>query len=223
MATAREACLADTANRVDLSGYSDPSEGFVRYGSWTNRKDGEWYAPRYLSGSYYSGGYVCRSNYEAFCEEFPNATDEGWALETPGGHQTYGVLLHCEKTPDEAWEMVTALEDYPVVDEERLSQLESDAADEAWEAFYERDWRKMVCEQFADEDCDADALDEANVDWRQHFETAREAANTYWEAQGDEQSMWVDLKRALEHAEDPNDILDAEERELGQGDVEQSN
>lgn len=201
MATAREACLADTRNRVHL--YDEDNSGSVRYGSWCDDKDGEWYRAERLSGSYYSGGYVYRSNYESFLEEFPDCIGDGWAIETPGGHQTYGILLHVEKTPDEAWEMVAALEVYPVVDEEALSRLEAEGANESWEAFYECDWRRMIAEHFAGDDEDPDTIADLEIDWRQHFEEAREEANIYWEAQGDEQSMWVDLKRALPKAADP--------------------
>ena len=201
MATARESVLAH-ARRVSLR---DEPAGvmLVSYNDWSNDSDGEWFRPEHLSGSYYSGGFVCLANYNVFTEElFSECFNEGWALYTPGGHQTYGLLLHVEKTPDEAFDTLAALADYPLIDEEAHSRLECEAQSEAWEAYGRREWVRE-CEKRFGFDADDDIPE--GFDWEQHCHDACEAANVYWEAQGDEQSMWLDMARAVKKAEDPRE------------------
>lgn len=197
---AKDAVLSNgQASRFDLYREDEAmTVGRIRYGSWNQRPAGAWYFERYLSGSDYSGGFVCRANYEAFLEEFPDCCEKRWALETPGGYCTYGLLLHVERAPAEAWEFIVSLVDYPSLDDERVSELELEAADDAWDSWGRTDWIKLCAERFG-----FDADEPPSIDWFQHFHEALEASNEYWEPQGELREVYVDLSRCIAKADDP--------------------
>lgn len=71
------------------------------------------------SGSDYGGDTVTRSNYEYFLEEY-----EDIALRVYGGHGTYGVLIPVWFWNDGLEEDLKSLEDYPSIDDDRLSDIE---------------------------------------------------------------------------------------------------
>lgn len=181
----------------------------VNWGSWSVNPLGKWFVAERLSGSDYSGGFVNRANFEAFMADAdPN---DLFSVVLHGGHATYGIALLIEDTPREVWEMLLALEQYPSVDDDRVSALEAEATDEAWHAWalhdYKRLWEKRIDDNEDNEDFDylpVDWVDQVSDDqWWEHFEGCREVANLYWEPQGDTREVSIDVERVVNQCAEP--------------------
>jgi hypothetical protein len=195
------------ADDLDESAHDRNAPPEVRWGAWTGSySKAKWFIPERLSGSDYSGGFISKANYETFIEDFGETGqwDVPFYALLHGGHGTYGIALYIDRTPDGVWEFLEGLESYPVGDDEKLSELEQQGIDEAWENWGARDWARILEEKFGI-DCDDVLAKElegfakgTHGDLREHFEQARENANIYWEAQGDTPVMWVDMKRVIE-------------------------
>ena len=183
-----------------------------QWNSWsTGKADSDWFRPDRLSGSDYSGGFVYRSNFLAFREEWE---DEN--AQTPffvgiyGGHGTYGIALFIPNTPREVWEALLKLEQYPSLDDDRVGALEMEAADEAWESWAKDDYKKLWAASDLGSDGDPDYaegwVDEiSDVDWYEHFHECMQTANVYWEPQGDAREVFVDVQRVFEECDEPPD------------------
>ena len=111
------------------------------YGRWDlsrSPKNGKYFVPALLSGSDYSGQLVHRSNYEVWKEKFASGEDKWWC-DVSGGHGTYAIVISLERVPEEdeeeAGEILGALEQYPLIDEDHHSHLEMESQEEAW-----KDW-----------------------------------------------------------------------------------
>lgn len=162
-----------------------------------------WFDAEYTSGSDYSGGLVTRANYEVLLEEAERLTedelggDDSWFQTFYGGHGTYAIAFHVDKTPQEIIEMLAGLSDYPLIDDNKLADLEHEATEESWNNSYERDYRKALEDKFGG---DADDVDDKVL--REHFEEARERANEYWENE-EGPSMHVDVDAVIKAVEEP--------------------
>lgn len=129
---------------------------------------------------------VAESNREALAEleeQFPDHVDERmgryffWVDEPePGVYEL----------PDELAETVGALESYPVLNEERMSEIETDYEDEAWTGWAASDWRR----ELQDIDFEDEALNEVMEEIFDHmtdaqlweiYRKAAERANVYVE------------------------------------------
>jgi len=137
---------------------------------------------RYTGYSDYSGSTVEASN----CKELHELYD-GVAISVYGGHNTTDVCLSLrwilsEDTDFEADELLSlfeGLEDYPLINDEALSYLEMECADEAWDSWAYSDFVRGVEKALEIE------LDGHNKDsMRTVFEGCRERANEYWESEG---------------------------------------
>ena len=173
------------------------------------KEDGAWCMPDILQSSDYSGGTVELSNYQVFMRDFGGRPGVHGVY---GGHGTRAIALSPVALADpEIREVLEGLEDYPLVDEEHLSMLESELSDEAWDSWVRRDFEAEMCEclnLLLDDDltvCPTCALDDADL--RELFERAREKDNIYWEAEGT--SMTIRVGSVVEAAR----ILLAEEAE----------
>ncbi len=222
----------DTFGR-DETNYVESWDEFVRSGNYGDlHRDPNYYGkvkvfvPKYLSFSDYSGGTAERSNAKVWKSEFGDLEDEAWTS-VPGGHGTSAVVILAEALTPEMEEFVSALSDYPVADEGVMSEMETEAQNEAWTNFYEREFVikppvvAAAQEEFPDADPDLveEAVDEAidRLDEQSSaedfgtiftmFSDAMEASNTYWEEQtgGD---MYVDMKRVVDKGLDENLVLD---------------
>lgn len=90
--------------------------------------------PNYLSyGDYDRSTAVERSNYEVFLERYGDI--EG-VYEVHGGYNSRGIAIRLNTiNKDEMFSLLSALQEYPVIDEERWSELEHEMIDEAWEDY----------------------------------------------------------------------------------------
>jgi hypothetical protein len=157
-------------------------------------QDHQWFDAQYTSGSDYSGSLVERSNYEALlekCGELEEEHGSDWYQTLYGGHRTYAILFHVIRAPDEIVELLKGLEDYPLIDEERESQLEMEAQNEAWENWGRRQYKQELEKLYKG---DADKVSDEELD--KHFEEWREHSNTYWVNESGSE-MYIDIARIL--------------------------
>jgi hypothetical protein len=184
----------------------DCAAEYLRALSTDDSASGElyFYLP-YASGSDYSGDIVCRSNALSFGESYGS---NDWVHTVYGGYSTYAVaigltgLLTCaDDTADSILDALEGLDDYPVLDEEALSALESEESDSAWESWVAGDFGKALEAKFADV---ADLDVPAGEALRTFFEDKCESANVYWYNEGSGHDMYVkvdDVVAGIEFAD----------------------
>jgi len=92
-----------------------------------------WFPPYLSYGDYDKSTAVERSNYEVFIEKFGNV--EG-VYEIHGGYnsRSIGILLSTVDV-DGMFDILFALEDYPIIDEDHWSATEYEMISEAWESY----------------------------------------------------------------------------------------
>lgn len=98
--------------------------------------------PPACSGSDYNGGALARSNVRAL-EEL--AESEGlvhWSLS--GGHGSHGIAFPLWERSRELVSILEGLEDYPVVDEDAMSEEESEDEEQAWDSWVRHDFAKAL-------------------------------------------------------------------------------
>jgi hypothetical protein len=158
----------------------------------------------YCGGSDYSGDSVTRANYEAFLEEFDGHPAMRKAY---GGHGTYGVFFRLDLIDEQLIDAFRALDNYPVLDEDKLYAVESAAQDEAWEGWVQSDFRKGLIEHFQLSD-NTDAENEeieqliediSSQDLRVYLHKLMEKANEYWEIETGN-SAYIRLENLYKHA-----------------------
>jgi hypothetical protein len=180
----------------------------ITYWRWTNGRSEErevWSEVEYAAGSDYTSGGLCmRANYESLSELLAEHHPEGdspavWARAS-GGHGTFALLVRYDAISEECREAIDALEDYPLHDENKHSELQCEAENEAWEQWAEQDFKRALCKHYGE--CDWPE----GVDAYELFRVAQEAANVYWEnEQGCD--MWIRVERVADKA---HDLLEGE-------------
>jgi hypothetical protein len=160
-----------------------------------HNEPGEWFIPDLLSGSDYSGGSVTVANHRAFLREYG---ERNGIHKLAGGHCTYAVAIHVSRlADDDIRECFEFLDDYPCLDDETLSEVESEAEDTAWEFWAESDFKRELVKVFPEREDHIDTLDSEAI--RAIFEDAAEAANEYWINETGN-SAWIDLERVAAQA-----------------------
>ena len=161
----------------------------------------------YASGSDYSGSTVEKANHKEFLESYG---EEQFVCEAHGGFDTYAVvlgltgLLECaDDTFNAILDIIEGLEDYPLINDEALSTLESDLADEAWDCWVAGDFRRALEKKF---DC-AEFEWPSDSDLRTFFEKKAEKANEYWFNEGYGPDMYIRVDRIVEGI-DLDDLAD---------------
>lgn len=148
--------LQSTASGVDWEPVASPTEGTAEhpvqhpYGDWRECTTGEatHVVIAYTVWSDYSGSTVERSNERSLLADYPQTF-----IRVYGGHGTSGLMLPVDRPADwfaddedhgaERWQGLLddlhKLADYPVYDDEDHSALETELADEAWDAYLRDD------------------------------------------------------------------------------------
>lgn len=175
------------------AGPPESAEAYLKALSPDPEAEGELYffLP-YASGSDYSGSTVERSNYKVFLEDHGK---QPFVWDCYGGFGTYAVvigltgLLQCEEdTFDMILEIIEGLGNYPCIDDEALSELEMEGADEAWECWAASDFLKALEKKFDDVE-----FHFPDGSLRRFFEDMREQGNQYWECEGYGHDMWINI------------------------------
>ena len=152
----------------------------------------------YASGSDYSGSTVEEANHKEFLESYG---EEEFVWEAHGGYNTYAVvlgltgLLECaDDTFDAILDIIEGLEDYPLINDEALSNLEFTLADEAWDCWVAGDFRRALEKKF-------DGVEfewPSDSDLRTFFEKKAEEANEYWFNEGYGPDMYIRVDKIVE-------------------------
>lgn len=168
--------------------------------NFSGDKNGDWWGSNYTQGGDYGGSTVELANFRTLKEMAEELESEHgifykvWG----GGHGSYQIFWNVNKTPDEIVEVLNALEDYPSVNDDALSELEIELQDENWKDWAKRDWQRALEKKFGG---DADGVSDNDL-W-QSFHDACEEANIYWESQSGTGSMYIDLERAIKKVDEP--------------------
>ena len=144
------------------------------------------------SGSDYSGSTVESANAKCVEDEFG---EHEWVHPVYGDHGTYAIaigltgLLTCDDdTFDELCEVIEGLADYPVIDEDKLHEVEAENTDEAWNSWVRGDFVRALEKECGD---DYDFEWPNDPEFRMFFEGQCEKANTYWYCERSGSDMYV--------------------------------
>jgi hypothetical protein len=146
-----------------------------------------WFIPQQIVyGQYAEMGVVGRANFEDWEELFEEGEDDWWFTRKEA-YGTRAVVIDMESNniPDEAFEILSALQDTFMIDEETVSRLKDEEQEEAWEGTFRDDFGKEI-EKIFDIEMEDEALDEI-------FEIGRERANEYWAHTSE--GPWINVEK----------------------------
>ena len=187
----RELPDPDDDAMLSYGGFSNPPM------AWRELDPAELYIlPRFMGGSDYSGSTVERSNHRCFLEDHEGARG---VFDVYGGHGTFAIAIRADCLTPDMYDTLRGLDDYPLISEDDLSEVEREAEGEAWECWARSDFISAVEKHL---DLELDLEDRAALAL---FNTAQERENEYWifEEGG---TAWIDLDRiaaAVELADIP--------------------
>lgn len=93
---------------------------------------GDYFHPNYLAYGDYHGGTVEMANIRAWREEFSEGEGVWWRLRT-GYHGSHEVSITVDECPQEALDILCALQEYPLISDDVYSALECELWDEGRE------------------------------------------------------------------------------------------
>lgn len=142
----------------------------------------------YTTGSDYSGGTVTRSNFLVLSEddEYAGLREAGIIVEAYGGYSTYAIFVALNVPYDNEddlevlAELIRDVQDYIVINEDHMSELEMELENEAWDGWVEDDFQRALYMEFESDIEVEHALDSFVEDelW-DIWTVAREDANEY--------------------------------------------
>lgn len=183
---------------IDPDRYS-PTGSYFGAGGVQKDKKGDWWGSDYAQGSDYSGGPVSVANYRALekmGEEYEKESGIECYVTMSSAHGGYSIFFNVYTTPDEIVETLAALDGYPAVSDEAVSEVEMEQVDEAWDGWAKREFKRGLEKMFGG---DADEVSDEAL-W-ECFNAAAERANLYWEAHSD--GMSINLDRVLAKVDEP--------------------
>jgi hypothetical protein len=182
----------------------DDHDDTIVYGRWDDTKLGQvthrdFFIHSLLSGSDYSGGSVTVSNKRVFLEQFK---DHDGVHEVFGGHGTYAVAVRADCLDADICEFFDNIADYPVADENDLSEVESEAEDAAWDSWVRMEFKDALG-KLADSESEhgywwnewVDLLDDGELYGL--FTQFMEETNSYWENE-EGNGAYVDIERVMQ-------------------------
>lgn len=153
--------------------------------------------PSSMSGSDYSGTTYHRSNYDTFLEKFGDV--EG-VYSLYGGYGTFAIAIRADLVNEEIHEAIAGLNDYPVLDEDALTEYENELEGEAWNNWARHDFVQSIENRFDIEDLEELMTD---VQIEDLFHELCERSNTYFMPDGAD--MYIRIEDVVAAAE-PGDI-----------------
>ena len=195
--------LPHSVSPVHLRDLPDKNGDYARPVGYTTET--EWYSVDHASGSDYHGGLVNRANHEDLVELLDehhpsNAQPVVWAL-TSSPHSGYGVVVDWPNLDPEIQDVIGGLDAYPLISDDTHSRLKSEAEDDAWETWAEREFEELI-EKALDLDEFPDSVDTFDL-----FRQAQDRANVYWEDTSE--GIYIPIQRVADEAlrlirEDPD-------------------
>ena len=152
-----------------------------------------WVGDHFQSSDY--GGDLCYlSNLQVLTEEHKESPA---IKELYGSYGGTGLALDIRFCTDEILEAIESLENYPLLDEEHLSELEMEKEGEAWESWACSDFQRAIESRLSDLLEDEEKAEEKaeSLSEDQLFELLREgmeAGNLYWETEI--LTRWLDVE-----------------------------
>lgn len=166
-------------------------------------KPTDFLTPELLSGSdYCSSGSVEVSNHRVFLEQFKDSPN---VYDVYGGYGTFAVAIRLDSITDEMVEVLNALEDYPVLDDDDHSKVEMESENDSWESCYRSDFTRELSKRFPTLEETIDNLSTEQVDTL--FYALCDRTNTYWEHESGN-NAYIDLDRVVAGATE-QDITEA--------------
>ena len=144
--------------------------GFIDWGS-LHKEDGSIVIVPYTSWGDYYGSTAERSN-QAYLEK-----EWDWAYVVRGDYGSRAIAVDLSsittEQQDELDDVIRSLNDYPVLDDDLLSEVEMELEQEDWDSWIEKDIRREL-----------DRIDFDNDDLTQEdMQQAARENNIYWEAE----------------------------------------
>lgn len=128
---------------------------------------------------------------------------ENSIIERSYNYGGYAVAIRLDvwlRRPD-IQECIEGLNNYPLINDEDMSFLEMEWANENWDNWTKDDFVKDLRERFGE--FELNELGESEL--RSYFEDWRESANTYWECEGGHGSMYVRIDAVVNEIKSPSD------------------
>ncbi len=196
--------ITENGERISYGSFNHPDR-------WNKRAtEDQWYQVDYATGSDYSGGSVHESNYRVLKEELErehpgDSQPVVWA-DAYGGHGTYGIVVVWSKLSEEIQEILSGLEDYPLISEDDHSQLEMEQQGDAWESWGRDDFLRHLVkclnrDLHFDDDKEIEELELTDGEAYEIFNLAIQVANLNWEDQQGS-GQYIDMEKAADAAAD---------------------
>jgi hypothetical protein len=179
--------------------YGDLKEEFDYQGKLkTADIDSSWFfLSSYMSGSDYSGNDLEVSNHRVFLEMFGSVDG---VHDVYGGYGTFAVAIRLSTLADneEIRECLSALENYPVIDEDDMSEVEQEAQNEAWKSWLASDFAKALRQKFDNKKngLNLEDIESESNEMRSLFYEAAEHANEYFINETGN-SAWIDIEKII--------------------------
>ena len=175
--------ILDSGKRIDSSdccrlNYEDSDDSYMgSYSSIQNYeklKFSDYYCPKYFGYSDYSGSTYNKSNHQLFLKEFGEVDG---VKNVYGGYSSSDIYIRLDvlNSNQDIQDCLNTLDDYPVMDEEHLSEVEEEAKEEAWNSYTRKDFLRALQKEF---NYDLDKVSDAFV--HRLFWKLEEHTNTYW-------------------------------------------
>lgn len=175
--------ILDSGKRIDSSdcyrlNYEDSDDSYIgSYSSIVDYQKLEWsdyYCSNHFGYSDYSGSTYNKSNHELFIKEFG---DIDGVKDVYGGYSSSDIYIRLDvlNSNKDIQECLNALEDYPVMDEVHLCEVEEEAKQESWERYTRKDFLRALNKEF---NYNLEKLSEEFID--RLFRNLEEHTDVYW-------------------------------------------
>jgi hypothetical protein len=163
----------------------------ISFSSLKGDKNGELIVPRYFTGGdYANSSSVEYSNFLIFqeimetcrkcgyhpsnqnhhakntCDHFTYLGRYMW--EVSGDYGSYGIAIHVSLPDIDIWQNIESLYKYPVLDEDKMSEIEREWTEENWESWVKSDFRDALIKKFEDS---WDTHTNSCEWWERHYST----------------------------------------------------
>ncbi len=201
-----------TDQTYSYNGWDNPAEfSILSYADFTPDPQGDYIIPDMMLGSDYSGDSVTVANHRFMLENYSDRTGI-WQL--TGGHWTYGIALKRSAmdagTRYEIENILTDLEDYPVIDEDLMGEVELKAEQTAWDNWLAHDFANRIEQVLAAEginieidyshNADVEGEDTPNKRLWAYLNHRMEVTSTYFEIETGN-SAYIDVEYLIPSTE----------------------
>lgn len=149
-----------------------------------------YFSPLLSFGDYDNSCDVERSNVRMFEKQFAEFKNIDWVKVT-GATGSESIAIKLLSTNDEIIECLEALENYPAMDDEDVSEMFSEIENEAWSNWLERDFKCAVVKNYDADDTDMEYSELWNLFREMQGQTN---INGQIESGG---SYYIDIKRLI--------------------------